>query len=64
MTKKIQIISISQAIELLQRAKQEYRELEAENLRLRQENTRIQALIPSKSKMPEGFEQLFKGFRK
>lgn len=60
---KIQITSISQAIDLLKKAKQEYHALLAHYKELEKENIKLKGMIPTRSKAPEGFEQLFGSFR-
>jgi cell shape-determining protein MreC len=59
---KIQISTISQAIELLNKAKREYKELEKETISLRQENKLFKETLNKKNKLPPGFDELFKGF--
>lgn len=61
--KKIQITSISQAIELLKKAKTEYRELEEKYHKTRQELHDLKKHF-SETKMPAGFEKLFGSLRK
>jgi len=58
MTKKIQITSIAQAIELLKKAKEEYRELEQKYNKVSQELFEIKEA----KKMP--FDKLFGSFKK
>ncbi|NBV06638.1 MAG: hypothetical protein EBS06_05320 [Proteobacteria bacterium] len=56
MTKKIQITSISQAIQLLKQAKEEYRKLEKMYQKERKDNVDLRRVLSSKG---NPFENLF-----